>query len=185
MPEANVITPYRHISERALELSYGQDRATATAGHGRNRNGASRRKPRERGQDVSKWILGLLLPEVADEFQRLTDRLKSDPATYSVALAAVHDFLQSLSAKKLEVAVKGVELDGVEAWAANYLAAMVEYACVGKQVPVPDWARAVEPLSTPWFATRLESLRLHLLTTSPAPFRRRNLFVDSTLGARV
>lgn len=137
------------------------------------------------GQDVSKWVLGLLLPEVADEFQRLTDRLKSDPFGYSVALAALHDFLQALNAKKLELAVRTVELDGVGAWAANYLAAMVEYACVDRQVPVPDWARAVEPLSTPWFATRLESLRLHLLTSSPAPFRRRNLFVDSTLGARV
>lgn len=137
------------------------------------------------GQDVSKWVLGLLLPEVADEFQRLTDRLKSDPSAYSVGLAAVHDFLQSLSANKLELAVRGVQLDGLDAWAANYLGAMVEYACVDKQVPVPDWVGAVEPLSTPWFATRLESLRLHLLTSSPAPFRRRNLFVDSTLGARV
>ena len=137
------------------------------------------------GQDVSKWVLSLLLPEVADEFQRRIDRLRSDPSAYSVALAALHDFLQSLNSKKLELAVRGAELDGLDAWAANYLAAMVEYACAGKQVSIPDWARAVEPLSTPWFATRLESLRLHLLTSSPAPFRRRNLFVDSTLGDRV
>lgn len=137
------------------------------------------------GQDVSKWVLGLLLPEVADEFQRRIDRLRSDPSAYSVTFAALHDYLQSLSAKKLELAVSSVELDGLDAWVANYLAAMVEYACVDRQLPIPDWARAVEPLSTPWFATRLESLRLHLLTSSPAPFRRRNLFVDSTLGDRV
>ncbi len=137
------------------------------------------------GQDVTKWVMSQLLPEVADEFQRLADRLKSDPSAYSMALAALHDFLQSLSAKKLEMAVRGLESHGLDAWTANYLAAMVEVACAGKCVPIPDWARAVEPLSTPWFATRLESLRLHLLTSSPAPFRRRNLFVDSTLGARV
>lgn len=28
------------------------------------------------------------------------------------------------------------------------------------------------------------SLRLHLLTRSPPPFRRRNLFVDSSIGQR-
>ena len=43
----------------------------------------------------------------------------------------------------------------------------------------------VEKDGSAWFASELKSLRLHLLTKSPAPFRRRNLFVDSTLGDRV
>jgi hypothetical protein len=43
----------------------------------------------------------------------------------------------------------------------------------------------VKPLERPWFASSLKSLRLHLLTASPPPFRRRNLFVDSTIGDRV
>jgi hypothetical protein len=28
-------------------------------------------------------------------------------------------------------------------------------------------------------------LRAHLLTSSPPPFRRRNIFIDTTLGGRV
>jgi hypothetical protein len=41
------------------------------------------------------------------------------------------------------------------------------------------------PLAEPVFASSLQSLRLHLLVLSPAPFRRRNIFIDSTLGARI
>jgi hypothetical protein len=29
------------------------------------------------------------------------------------------------------------------------------------------------------------SLRLYLLTHSPAPFRRRNIFIDASVGSRV
>jgi hypothetical protein len=36
----------------------------------------------------------------------------------------------------------------------------------------------------PFFATRLKSLRPHLLRTTPVAFRRRNIFADSTIGAR-
>jgi hypothetical protein len=35
------------------------------------------------------------------------------------------------------------------------------------------------------FGSDLQNLRLYLLTHSPPPFRRRNIFIDSTLGDRV
>jgi hypothetical protein len=35
------------------------------------------------------------------------------------------------------------------------------------------------------FCSSLQSLRMHLLTHSPPPFRRRNIFIDSSLGQRV
>ncbi len=136
-------------------------------------------------EDVSKWVLSRLLPAPSDEFQRLINRLKSDPFARSLTLAEMHDFLHRCSATKLEVAVQSADLLRLDTWTSNYLAAMVEYACAIKHVPVPEWPRDVPPLTTPWFASRLDSLRLHLLTSSPPPFRRRNLFVDSTLGARV
>lgn len=136
-------------------------------------------------EDVSKWVLRRLLPAPSDEFQRLIDRMKSDSSARSRALAEMHDFLQRCSATRLEVAVQSADLARMDAWTSNYLAAMVEYACAGRRVPVPEWPKDIPPLTTPWFASRLESLRLHLLTSSPPPFRLRNLFVDSTLGARV
>jgi hypothetical protein len=61
----------------------------------------------------------------------------------------------------------------------------VEYACAKRALAVPKWTRMVEPLPEPVFATELQSLRLHLLTHSPPPFRARNIFIDATLGGQV
>jgi hypothetical protein len=41
------------------------------------------------------------------------------------------------------------------------------------------------PLAEPVFGSDLMSLRLYLLTHSPAPFRRRNIFIDASVGFRV
>jgi hypothetical protein len=41
------------------------------------------------------------------------------------------------------------------------------------------------PLAEPYFATSLKSLREHLLVAAPIPFKRRNIFVDASVGARV
>ena len=62
---------------------------------------------------------------------------------------------------------------------------MVEYACARAGTPPPAWAGAIAPLAEPVFGSGLTSLRLHLLTRSPAPFRRRNIFIDATVGDRV
>jgi hypothetical protein len=52
-------------------------------------------------------------------------------------------------------------------------------------VAVPEWTRSIPLLVEPVFGSDLKSLRLHLLTNSPPPFRSRNIFIDSTLGDRV
>ncbi len=62
---------------------------------------------------------------------------------------------------------------------------MVEYACAQRDVAPPAWTRAVAPLTEPVFGSALMSLRLYLLTHSPAPFRRRNIFIDASVGSRV
>ena len=137
------------------------------------------------GEDVSKWILRKLLPTEADEFQRLVDQLKNNPDRESFAFSDIHDFLQSLSAKNLELASASIDLAGLSAFQSNYLAAMVEQRFSSAGVCPPDWIRSIPRLPNPWFASELISLRLHLLMTSPPPFRRRNIFIDSTLGDRV
>ena len=70
-------------------------------------------------------------------------------------------------------------------YAAAYIAALVESACVRRRVQVPAWVLVTAPLAEPHFGTDLRSLRLHLLVESPAAFRRRNIFVDSAIGDRV
>ncbi|MBQ73880.1 MAG: hypothetical protein CMQ20_02505 [Gammaproteobacteria bacterium] len=137
------------------------------------------------GEDVSKWVLLKLLPPDSDEFQHLVDKLGAAAHSPSHMLAEIHDFLLSLSGKALEVAVRNTDLSSLDSLGSNYIAAMVEQACVNKGVQIPSWLRTIAPLQYPWFASELKSLRLYLLTRSPAPFRRRNLFVDSTLGDRV
>lgn len=63
---------------------------------------------------------------------------------------------------------------------------MVELAAHRRDVPPPAWVRDIKPLERePHFATSLPGLRLHLLRTSPVPFKRRNIFIDSSIGDRV
>ena len=137
------------------------------------------------GEDVSKWVLLKLLPPDSDKFQQLINKLGTTSQAPSQMRAEIHDFLHSLSGKALEVAVGAIDLTTLDSLRSNYVAAMVEQACANKGLQFPSWLRTVAPLPYPWFASELKSLRLYLLTKSPAPFRRRNLFVDSTLGDRI
>jgi hypothetical protein len=81
--------------------------------------------------------------------------------------------------------VAAAELDDLSPYLQNYLAAMVELASQQKGVAPPAWTRNVEPLEEPHFATELPGLRLHLLRSAPVAFKRRNLFVDASIGDRV
>jgi hypothetical protein len=74
---------------------------------------------------------------------------------------------------------------GLTPFLINYITAMVERACVQRGIAAPAWTRTVAPLTEPVFGSALESLRLHLLTHSPPPFRFRNIFIDASLGEQV
>ena len=136
------------------------------------------------GMDVSTWVLHQLLPPVEERFQTLCVELGSAAGKRRFVLAELNDFLSRLSARELIRAVRHAPTIGLPTFEANYLAAMVEQASAATGAPPPEWTRRVKPLDKPWFASSLKSIRLHLLTTSPPPFRRRNLFVDSTIGDR-
>ena len=108
-----------------------------------------------------------------------------DAGVASYGLAELNTFLSGLSRSELSLAITAAPTAKLTPYIANYVAAMVEYACQKRHVSLPAWVRSVEPLSEPVFASALQSLRLHLLTNSPPPFRRRNIFIDSSLGDRV
>jgi uncharacterized protein (DUF1778 family) len=137
------------------------------------------------GVDVSKWILAQVLPPAEERFQSLCRDLVAPSDNRRYALAALNDFLAELSARELRRAVAEPPAVSLPDFEAAYVAAMVEQTVAMKRVPAPAWTQHVAPIDRPWFASTLKSLRLHLLTHSPAPFRRRNLFVDSTVGDRV
>lgn len=133
---------------------------------------------------MSKWPHSQALPSGADRFQVLCVDLAvaEEP---SFLLAELNDLLMGFNGRDFRAAVAVAPEVKLPAFEAAYVAAMVECAAQRKRVPPPSWTRAVPALEQPWFASSLSSLRLHLLTASPPPFRRRNLFIDSGVGDRV
>lgn len=144
-----------------------------------------RSKAERAGEDVSQWVLQRLLPKCADELQTMINELGRTAREHSYVLAEIHDFLVAQDTAQLEQAFDTLALSELEPLESNYVAAMIETACANRNISPPAWLGKVAPLADPWFATRLKSLRVHLLTASPPAFRRRNMYVDSTLGARV
>jgi hypothetical protein len=144
---------------------------------------AIHRAARRAGLDMSAYILARLLSVPARRFQDLTEACaNSDDARF--ALAELNSWLASLGAGEMQDAVSSPPPQ-LTPYLANYLAAMVEYACAKNGVVPPSWTRATAALTEPVFGSSLMSLRLYLLSHSPAPFRRRNIFIDASVGSRV
>ena len=132
---------------------------------------------------MSAYILARLLSAPARRFQELTEAC-ADSADACFALAELNTWLASLVAGELREAVTSPP-PALTPYFANYVVAMVEQACTKHGVVPPSWTRAIAPLAEPVFGSTLMSLRLYLLTHSPAPFRRRNIFIDSGVGTRI
>ena len=142
------------------------------------------RAARRAGLGMSAYVLARTLPVQASQWQELLrDLLRSDATR--IALAEFGAWLAGLGASELPGAVDSIPPSGLSDFHANYVAAMVEYVCAAHGVDAPRWTREIAPLEHPVFASELLSLRLHLLTRSPPPFRRRNLFDDTVVGGQV
>ncbi len=143
-----------------------------------------RRLANAAGTDVSAFVLQRALPDRAVELQSLIDRLAiSDAPSYD--LAALNDRLSSLSPAEFEQVTGPLDVRRLPSWRAAYVASMIEHAACLKRVAPPAWTSRVGPLDRPFFASQLRAVRLHLLARSPPAFRRRNIFVDSTVGDRI
>jgi hypothetical protein len=142
------------------------------------------RLARRAGQDVSSFVLSRALPSATLRFAELLDAL-GDAEGRRFALAELSDLLTELAPREFTEVVDDADLRGLSDYLRNYVAAMVDLAAHRKGAPPPAWVREVPPLEEPHFATPLPGLRLHLLRASPVPFKRRNIFIDSSLGDRV
>jgi hypothetical protein len=145
---------------------------------------AIRRAAKRAGLDMSTYVLSRVLSIPAQGFKAAVRALRG-PAGTSFALADINSLLSKLSAAELRDAVAAAPEVELPPFLANYVSAMVETACAKHGIPVPAWIWRVPPLDEPVFGSTLGSLRLHLLTHSPAAFRRRNIFIDSSLGGQV
>ena len=139
---------------------------------------------RASGKDVSAWVLSRLLFEERDKFELLVQQCAA-PEGRSVALAELNDFLTKLKASQWKNVVQEKPSTKLGSEVENQVAAMIEYAAQIKGLDAPAWTSSIEPLNKPYFASSLLSLRMHLLVNAPAVFKRRNLFVDTSIGGRV
>jgi hypothetical protein len=135
------------------------------------------------GWDMSSYVLSRVLSAPAARFRELIEAAAA-PAP-SFALAELNSLLSKLGGGELREAVAAGPAVALTPYIANYVAAMVEYACGRRAMAPPPWTRSIVPLTEPIFASSLKTLRLHLLIHSPPPFRRRNIFIDASLGARI
>ncbi len=142
------------------------------------------RRARAAGTSVSAWVLAKAVPAKSHEFQRLTNELRAAPEP-SYGLAALNDFLQALSASELPEVLDASPRGRLPGFLGAYVAAMIEHTAGLKGALVPRWVLDTPALEQPYFASTLRALQLHLLTAAPAAFRRRNIFVDASVGDRV
>lgn len=141
-------------------------------------------RARAAGQDVSAYVLALALPSESTRFASIIEALR-DENNRRFALAELNGALSALVPLEFAAAVDSIDVQGLDPLWQNYVAAMVEHAARANGVQAPGWTRDVVPLDRPHFATSLRSLRSYLLRVSPVAFKRRNIFVDATVGARV
>lgn len=146
--------------------------------------GAIRRAAEQAGLDMSAFVLSRALPTPAIRFHECIEDC-AGPAPPAFGLAELNTLLTDWTAAQLRDAIAVAPTARLTPFLCNYIAAMIEQACERRAVRVPGWVRAIEPLPEPFFGSALKSLRLHLLTHSPPPFRRRNIFIDATVGDRV
>jgi len=145
---------------------------------------AIRKAAKRAGLDMSAYVLSRVISAPASRFSECVEACAGQ-ASSSFALAELNTLLGALTPGEMRDAVAAPPSVTLTPFLANYIAAMVEYGCSRCSIAPPAWTRAVLPLNEPAFGTSLHSLRLHLLTHSPPPFRRRNIFIDSTLGDRI
>ena len=75
--------------------------------------------------------------------------------------------------------IRSAPSDGLDRKLSAILASTVEFLCMGHGLEIPDWCAGIAPLKEPWFVSGIENLKALALAESPAPYRKRNIFVMS------
>lgn len=137
------------------------------------------------GQDMSTYVRSRALPRPARRVRELLGVLADQPDNRRFALAELNDLLVDLPSARFREVLGHADVSELSDYLQNYVAAMVERAADLKGVTPPRWTACILPLPRPHFVVPLASLRPYLLVESPVPFKRRNIFIDSSVGSRV
>jgi uncharacterized protein (DUF1778 family) len=133
---------------------------------------------------LSDWVLSRALPSAESQFEELVSDF-STAEKPSFAFAELLDFLARLTPSEFRSAVADLPEVVLLPYWQNYLAATVEQAAAQKKLAPPEWTSKIKPLEEPVFGSTLRSLREYLLFNAPPAFRRRNIFIAASVGARV
>lgn len=134
--------------------------------------------------DMSSWIMSKVINNQSDEFLNIVRKLISNQKQ-SYIYAEIHDYLMKCDSKDFSKSVEAGPTGMLDKFQLNYVAAMVEHRAKQLQAIIPQWCEEIPILETPFFGSSLKSLKLYLLLNSPLAFRRRKIFIDSTVGSRV
>jgi len=88
---------------------------------------------------------------------------------------------------RILTAHRGWEQDCTRVWTDNaVLNALIRQSLHDLRLTTNQTETGLLPVAgIPWFAVPFPSLRPYLLRVSPVAFKRRNIFIDSTVGDRV
>ena len=134
--------------------------------------------------DMSSWILSKVANSQSKEFLLIVEKLAS-LKEQSYVYAELHDFLSNCNSSSFSLAVQAIPNLNLSTFQLNYVAAMVEQRAQQLHQTLPDWCRETNRLETPYFGSSLKSLSFYLLLNSLIAFRRRNIFIDSSIDDRI
>ncbi len=134
--------------------------------------------------DMSSWILSKVVNSQSKKFLMIVEKLASDKKL-SYVYAELHDFLINCNSTSFSLAVQAFPNLNLSSFQSNYIAAMVEQRAQQLGEKIPNWCTEITRLDAPYFGTSLKSLNFYLLLNSPIAFRRRNIFIDSSIGDRI
>lgn len=141
-------------------------------------------KAKNAGMEMSSWVKSCIFSTQMEQYLEIIQAVTESKNTKE-ALASLNDFLSTVSKEQFEEAVAPLPIDMAGTFIGNYIASMVEHAAQQKKINPPLWTRTFDGLADPHFSSTLPSLRGYLLQVSPTAFKRRNIFIDSSVGDRL
>lgn len=136
------------------------------------------------GLDVSTWVKQQLFPRHKKIYIELINSMTTLHESKQ-SLAALNDLLHDLSKDEFVETLTELPKRFIATVLGNYIASMIDFAANQKNIFPPSWTEHYKGTEEPFFSTDLKSLRLHLLRMSPAAFKKRNIFIDSSVGMRL
>lgn len=136
--------------------------------------------------DISAYLLSKAGLDLRAKWDGLAGDLeRADDEKISYVWAAIIDFLTPLSRQDFQDLFANEPAWSLSDFKENYLVGLIERVAQNLNIPAPNWALDVNPLADPYFPEEHPKLRVYLMLHGDPIFRRRNIFIDSSIGGRV